>query len=34
MYGLRDTYRFYANSRGGGISHVWFEGYTQVLCQF
>ena len=27
MYGLRDTCRFYTNSRGGGISHVWFEGY-------
>jgi hypothetical protein len=25
MYGLRDTCRFYTNSRGGGISHVWFE---------
>jgi hypothetical protein len=33
MYDLRDTCRFYTNSRGGGISHVWFEGYMQVLLE-
>jgi hypothetical protein len=34
MYGLRYTCRFYTNSRGGGISHAWFEGDMQVLYQF